>query len=263
MTLYYINNEDALDRMEQHKELAKENIDLGFFVNKRPESILTEDGVAVISIYGPLMNDTAPIDRELGATDYKQVEFELAEVAESDKAKAVMLRINSPGGTVAGCAELAKLVANFPKPIVAHVEGMACSAAYKIACGADYVIATETSTVGNIGSIYAYVDTSKAREKMGISAKALTNEGADLKSTHYLDQLTEAQLAFLQERINEAGEAFKAHVLANRPISADSEVFRAGWYSGEKAKELGLIDAIGSEKQVYTDLVDTFTTTEN
>jgi len=79
---------------------------------------------------------------------------------------------------------------------------------------------------------------------MGITWNALVSEGADLKSTFHLEP-NEVQLKFLQDSINEAGAAFKAHVTKHRP-SINAEVWRAGWYSGDKAKALGLTDEIGT-----------------
>jgi ClpP class serine protease len=90
----------------------------------------------------------------------------------------------------------------------------------------------------------SWADDTEFWSSIGINFKALTNEGADLKSTFHLEP-DEAQLAFLQESINEAGAAFRSHVEANRK-GINPEVFRAGWYSGEKAKSLGLIDALGT-----------------
>lgn len=254
--LFYIESDEALTTLEKNKALATEkSIDLSFWVNKKPDATVTDQGIAIIHACGPMMLNTAPIDRELGVTDYKDIQGELKAAAESEEIRGVLLCINSPGGTVLGCKETARIVEEFPKPLVGHVEGMACSAGYKLVCGADAVFATETSTVGNIGSVLAYTDYSELMKKMGVSSEAITNEGADLKSTFYLGSLTEEQKQFLQERINEAGEQFKEHVLRNRPITPDSEVFRAGWYSGDTAVELGLIDGIASLEEAYEELI--------
>jgi len=83
---------------------------------------------------------------------------------------------------------------------------------------------------------------------MGITFKALTSEGAELKSTFHLEP-NETQLAFLQESINEAGQQFRDHVTAGRTaagVSLDDEVWRAGWYSGQRAGQIGLIDQVGT-----------------
>jgi ClpP class serine protease len=78
---------------------------------------------------------------------------------------------------------------------------------------------------------------------MGVEFHCMTNEGADLKGTFRDSPMTDSQREFLQEQLNEHGAAFRETVEGNR-AGIDPEVFRAGWYSGEKAVELGLIDII-------------------
>jgi ClpP class serine protease len=89
----------------------------------------------------------------------------------------------------------------------------------------------------------AWSDDNPAWEAMGVEFHVMTNEGADLKGTFRDSPMTDSQREFLQEQLNEHGAAFRATVEGNRP-NIDSEVFRAGWYSGEKALSLGLIDTI-------------------
>jgi ClpP class serine protease len=81
----------------------------------------------------------------------------------------------------------------------------------------------------------------------GVKSVAITNDGADLKSIGK-GELTASQTEFLQEQVDEMGADFKAQVLSTRP-NIDPEVFRAGWYSGDRAKALGLIDQIGTLTQ--------------
>ena len=257
ITLYEINSTEALDKFEENKNLVKEEIDISFWINKRKETTLYEDeGILEVSVFGPLMRDTAPIDRETGATDYADLLRELTFAENDERVKGVLLNINSPGGMVNGNMEVAKMVENLGVPVVVYADGYFTSAAYKIGCGATHVVASPSCISGNIGTIMAYIDYSKRLEELRIELKAITNEGADYKSTHYLNSLTPEQEAFLQELINESGKKFQQHVLNNRPISPDSEVFKAGWYSGEKAVELGLVDELGNKETAMQRLVE-------
>lgn len=129
-------------------------------------------------------------------------------------------------------------------PISSFCASLACSAAYHLIAGTKRIIASPSATVGNIGTILSWADDTEFWNAMGIEWKALVNEGADLKSTGHLEP-DETQIAFLQESINESGKAFRDHVQKHRP-GINAEVFRAGWYSGEKAKALGLTDEIGT-----------------
>lgn len=239
------------DRLES----AKEGLDLSYFVNKRPAMNL-QDGIAEVWVYGPLLQGAAPVERDLGATDYADLAAEL----QFEGLRGVLLRVDSPGGTVAGCIEVAELVASLPVPVVVHVSGLACSAAYKVACGADWLVSSPSATVGNVGTILIYADSSAMMAGLGVSLNAIVNDGATLKSTGHLDSLTEEQEAFLQEGINEAGAAFKAHVLAQRP-GVDPEIWRAGWYAGERALALGLVDELGTVETARARLNELLTIT--
>jgi protease-4 len=110
-----------------------------------------------------------------------------------------------------------------------------------IASATNRIENSETAMIGNIGTIISWYDYTGMLRDMGIEPKAITNEGATLKSTFHLEPNAE-QLAFLQESANQHGETFKSFVASRRDV--DDEVFRAGWYSGNRALELGLADAI-------------------
>ena len=147
-----------------------------------------------------------------------------------------------------GLKETANAIMQSGIPSESIVEGTAASAAYYLAAstrnedGVNKIESSVSSINGNIGTIMAYTDPSKALKGMGIERKAITNEGADLKSIGSVD-MTEEQHAFLQSQVDEMGQDFRDVVEQSRP-EIDEEVFRAGWYSGEKAVNLGLIDSI-------------------
>jgi ClpP class serine protease len=103
----------------------------------------------------------------------------------------------------------------------------------------------------------SWVDCTEFWRENGIEFKALTSEGADLKSTFHLEP-NETQLAFLQESINESGRRFREHVEEGRGkagVRMDDEVWRAGWYCGNRAGELGLIDELGSAEEARQNLL--------
>lgn len=260
MKLFEISHSGA---QELHARLAqaREGISLSYFCNQRPALRVDESGIAHVWVFGPLLQGAAPVERDMGATDYADLAAELR----TEGIRGVLLHVDSPGGTVAGCIEVARLIESLSVPCVAFVHGCACSAAYKLACGADYLVSSPSATVGNIGTILVWADTSAFMAGMGVTLNAITNQGASLKSTGHLDSLTDEQIAFLQEGINEAGEAFKNHVLANRP-GINPEVFNAGWWSGSKAQSLGLCDELGTEAlamERLAELIGLFDTAPN
>lgn len=237
-------SEFALSALEIPEK--KQEFEIEDFYTLRPPPSIDQSGIGHMSIKGALLNQAPRIYEKLGvATTYGTI-IEEASALISSGAKAILLHVNSPGGTVSGNVEAAKFIESIPIPTASHCAGMACSAAYKLIAGTGAIFADESAEVGNIGTILTWQDCSEFWRQQGIEFKALTNEGADLKSTFHLEPNDE-QLAFLQESINEAGSDFKNHVESNRP-GISPEVFRAGWYHGERAGQLGLIDGIGSAK---------------
>lgn len=222
----------------------------------RKNAGIDADGIAHIEIRGALLNDCRPIMERVGlAIRYKTIIAEtLASVTAG--AKAVMFHVNSPGGTVAGNIECAEIIAACPVPTLAYCDGLACSAAYKLSAGCDGIAASKSAVIGNIGTIMSWSDCSEFWQKWGVNFKAIVSEYADLKSTFHLEP-DETQLAFLQESVNEAGLAFRNHVANGRAkagATLDPEIWRAGWYSGERAMSLGLCDAIGTAEEARQEL---------
>lgn len=217
------------------------------FQNQRAPMFMDADGIAHIEITGALLNKVAQIYERNGlATAYSTIIRE-TQAAKDAGAIGIIYHVDSPGGTVAGVVEAGAAIANAGIPTAAFCHGLSCSAAYWLTSGTNAIIATPSATVGNIGAILSWADCSAFWEGMGVKFKALVSEGADLKSTFHLEP-DEAQLAFLQESINDAGAAFREHVTTGRAaagVTMDDEVWRAGWYSGKRAGQLGLVDDIG------------------
>lgn len=218
------------------------------FYTLRKDAFIDSDGIAHIEVRGALLNKAPSFYEKLGlATRYGTIISE-TDASVGNGAKGIIYHVDSPGGTVAGVVEAGQSIAAAGIPTVAHCFGMACSAAYWLPAGCSAIIANPSALIGNIGAIISWADCDKFWEDMGVTFKALVSEGADLKSTFHLEP-DEAQLAFLQESINESGKAFRDHVSAGRSAagaSLEDEVFRAGWYSGERAGSLGLLDGIGT-----------------
>jgi protease-4 len=240
-----------------------DEIELEDFFELRPSASFDEEtGIGVVHVHQALMDSGPAIYEKLGfATFYSTLEREIQDL-QAQGMKGLLLVHNSPGGTVAGNVELADLVAGLDVPVVSFASGLCCSASYKIAAGSDAIVASPSATVGNIGTILSWANLEDFWRSMGVKFEAITSEGADLKSTFHTEP-NETQRAFLQEGINEAGEQFRLHVEAGRAAAGadlDEEVFRAGWYSGEKAGALGLIDELGGEdyaKEILAHLIDT------
>ena len=232
---------------------------LSNYYTLRQKANIDADGIGHIEIRGALLKECQPLYERIGlSVRYSTISSEI-ELMASGGAKAIMFSVNSPGGTVSGCVETAEQIAGLPIPTMSYCDGLACSAAYKLSAGTKIIAASKSAIVGNIGTILSWSDASEFWKKWGVNFKAIVSENSDLKSTFHLEP-DETQLAFLQESVNESGKAFRDHVTAGREkagITLDPEVWRAGWYSGERAMSLGLIDAIGSKEEARQYLIST------
>jgi len=231
-----------VQRTLAHASQPEAFLNLSDMVVLRPEMDIDETATAHVYVQGALGDKMPNIWNMVGNTDYRKLRDEISAAAEVG-ATSLAVHIDSPGGMVAGLEEAGDAIANSGMEVTAYVDGMACSAAYYLACQADRVVATPSSEVGNIGTVMAWADDKPFWESMGVEFNVMTNEGADLKGTFRDSPMTDAQREFLQEGLNEAGADFRRVVEGNRE-NIDEEVFRAGWYSGERALALGLIDTI-------------------
>jgi protease-4 len=216
--------------------------DISDFIVPREGALVDEEGTGHVSISGALGDNMPPIWGKFGNTDYRQLRSELAEISRSG-AERLVLHVDSPGGMVSGLEEAGQAILDTGLATAARVDGMACSAAYYLACCADLIEATPSSDVGNIGTVLCWADDSAFWEGMGVEFHVMTNEGADLKGTFRDSPMTDSQREFLQEELNRVGADFRHHVEGNRD-GIDPMVFRAGWYSGDQALGLGLIDTV-------------------
>jgi protease-4 len=208
--------------------------------------------IAIIEIEGMLINA-----RE-GAGFFGPEENKLSlftqelQRAERDGAvKAVVLRINSPGGTVTCSDTMYQMIRNFraetKKPVVADTQEVCASGAYYIACGADRIVAHPTSVIGSIGVIFETFEVSGAMDKLGISSTAIkSGEMKDMGSP--FKKLDPKAEGIMQGMVNEYYARFVGVLKENRRLSeatpiatiTDGRVF-----SGETAQKLGLVDQVG------------------
>jgi len=233
----------ACDASQLHAAMnaSLDDIEIDDFYNLRPASSI-ENGIGTVSIQGMLTNGVPAIYEKLGiVTSYDSIKDEIDDLLDNG-AQAINFAINSGGGSVNGAIELSRYIASLNIPTAATVISCACSAAYMLASATNRIVISETAQIGNIGTIINWYDFTQYFQRMGIEPKAITNEGATLKSTFHLEPNAE-QLAFLQESANQHGETFQAFVSERRP-NLNEEVFRAGWYSGQRAINLGLADEI-------------------
>ena len=190
-----------------------------------------------------------------GTGDPEYVLDQIAQALDDDSVKAIVLRIDSPGGTVAASQEITLAVrrASEEKPIVTSVGDVCASGAYMVAAQTDEIIASPGSTVGSIGVIMEVANVEELLNKVGISFTTLTyGEYKDAGSMYR--SLTETETAMLNAELETIGDQFIADVAEGRGMSeAEVRELATGWaWVGSEALELGLIDSLGN----YDDAID-------
>lgn len=164
--------------------------------------------------------------------------------------RGVVLRLDSPGGEVAGCFEavrtLRAMARDSGKPLVAYVDEMACSAAYALACAADEVVLPDTGLVGSIGVIMTVESYAEQLAAEGVSV-ALITSGAAKADGHPAAALSDDARARLQADVDQLAQVFAAEVAAGRPgldakaaLGLDARVLIGG-----AAVAAGLADHVG------------------
>lgn len=214
---------------------------------------IKEDGdkVAVYYAFGNIIDEETPQGIFAGTTNIvaKRVCQDLQEIADNDKIKAVVLRINSGGGSAYASEQIWHQVKKLreKKPVVVSMSGAAASGGYYISAPANYIIADNTTITGSIGIYGLYRDMSELyTKKLGINFSQVgTNRNSVLGSQEY--GFTPEQFTALQNNVNRGYELFKKRVAEGRKMTlAQVENIAQGrvWL-GKDAKEIGLVDEIG------------------
>ena len=171
-------------------------------------------------------------------------------LANDSKVSALIVSINSPGGSVSGGESLhaAIAVVAAKKPVVAVMGGLAASAGYMIAMPANRVFARESTITGSIGVLLETGEVSGLLGKLGITAEAITS-GPLKDQPSFSRPLTEPGRAALREIVVDMYDQFVTMVAAGRHMQPDAVRALADGraYTGRQALKLGLVDAIGDE----------------
>lgn len=213
-----------------------------------------EDGIAHIGIVGMMIKGVS----KYGGTSSVNVRRRVRESAADPGVKAILLHIDSPGGTTAGTAALADDVkaANLSKPVHAHIEDLGASAAYWIASQASHITAERSSMIGSIGTIAYIVDTSGEFEQKGWKAHVISTgkykgTGADGIEVNKDD------LAYIQDRVDTINEHFLADVAAGRGMTIEQvrDLADGRVHDADRAVAMGLIDGVQSLDDAVSEIL--------
>jgi len=225
---------------------------LGFFSSIFSGSPAAGGNIFQINIEGVISSSPASL-LSGQATTPEQFMAQLDKAEKDPSIKAVLLRINSPGGSPAASQEIFEQVGRCSKPVVVSVADTCASGAYYIACAADVIVASRSSSVGSIGVILQVANLEGLYDKLGI-------EYTTVKQGKYKDigsssrEMTSEEKQMLEEQTYKIYNQFIEDVAGSRGLKLEQvKELATGWtYIGTEALELGLIDKLGN----YKDAID-------
>src|SRR5258708_810134 len=152
-----------------------------------PRGNTAKQSVAIINVRGMLLPRASWLMQIFGGTGMEDISTALHEAMADDDTVAVILRVDSPGGTAAGTLELASEIYGMRgiKPIVAQVEGMGASAAYWIASAADEIVITPSGQAGSVGVYQIHDDITSMMEKEGVKRTIIRAGKNKIKTSGY------------------------------------------------------------------------------
>lgn len=214
------------------------------------------DGIAFIPVTGTLINRYRW--SWSGTTGYNYVREMLKLALRDDDVKGIVFDVNSGGGQVVGCFELAQEIyeARDIKPSMAMVDAFSFSAAYMLSSAASKIVITPTGEVGSIGALIAHFDYSKFMDSAGVKVSLIHSGDHKVDGNPY-EKLSKDEIATMQAKVDTLRKEFVDAVAKHRALDTQA-VFdtEAQTYSATEALALGLVDAIEAPQKAMLAFFD-------
>lgn len=250
---------DAMSRVAAYlRHLATHGVQDGPALDAARDGlpVQVDGGVAVVQLMGPMYRRAGGMAARyygIAGTDATRMAIQAA--VEDPDVEHILLRIDSPGGSVAGLDLLGDTVARAEKPVTALVDGMAASAAYYVAAQADRVLLGRNDLVGSIGTRMLLYDYSKAFEQAGIEAVPI--DTGPFKSAGAVGtEITDEQRADFQRIVDFYFTDFVGAVARGRELTekAVRAVADGRLFTPDEALDAGLVDGVATFEEVRRDL---------
>ena len=218
------------------------------------EESVSGDHIAVVYAVGEIDGASSILDPGEEGINSEKVSETIHKLMEDDNVKGMVLRVNSPGGSAFGSEQIWKAVQDFKaagKPVAVSMGDYAASGGYYISCNADRIFAERTTITGSIG-IFGMIPSFKelVENKLGVHmASVKTNENGDMGALG--KDLTPAQLAALQNMVNQGYELFTKRCADGRHVTQDSikTIAEGRVWDAITAKQIGLVDEFGGIRE--------------
>lgn len=205
-----------------------------------------QNKVAVIALSGPVQAAPTGLFFAGSAITPQLVRSQLERARQDGKVKAVVLQVESPGGSVAACQEILNEMEQMEKPVVVSFGTVAASGGYFISATADRIVALPGTLTGSIGVISQIPNIKGLYEKLGIEMEVFT-AGKYKDMYAGVRELTPEERELLQEMTDQMYDQFVQVVAEGRGLSEEKvrTLATGQLYTGEQALDLGLVDELG------------------
>lgn len=250
-TLVYRN--DVRDYLKRLVDIDEDDnlslLGLGDMINVRKNVPKDKSGniIAVYYASGEITDYPGSATSEEGIVGSKVIR-DLRKLKDNDDVKAVVLRVNSPGGSAFASEQIWYAVKELKtkKPVIVSMGDYAASGGYYISCGADTIVAEPTTLTGSIGIFGMVPNVKELTDKIGLSYDVVkTNKYADFGNI--MRPFSEGEKALLQMMVTEGYDTFITRCAEGRHMTKEAieKIAEGRVWTGEAAKELGLVDELG------------------
>ncbi len=209
-----------------------------------------KDSIGIVEIYGPITSAqrSSGFGTPIGTDKILKT---LKRYREEDKVKGVLIRLNSPGGTVGAVQEITREIERIReagKPVVATIKDVGASGGYYIASVCDKIIVNPGSIIGSIGVIFMSSNMSGLLDTIGVEFETVKS-GPYKDAGSFHRAFEEDEIEFLDRIITDTYQQFVTTVSEGRELKENNvkELAQGQIYSGSQARELKLVDILGDE----------------
>ncbi len=221
---------------------------MGMIAGSGKSSSGSGDLVAIVYAVGPIMTGESEVSPfgESSSVGSTTVVKALRSAADNDRVKAIVLRVNSPGGPAVASDLMWNAVQQIEKPVVASMGDVAASGGYYISMGCDHIFAEPTTVTGSIGVVGGKMAIGGLLEKIGVTTDLISRgKNSGLFSPNA--KFTDSEREVLQSLMDDTYDQFTAKAAAGRGLTQDriKELGGGRVYTGRQAERLELIDELG------------------
>ena len=244
-TLVYIQDMDTVLRMyagtKEYKQLSTSKM-----TNVKRAEVEAKDKVAVLYAEGQILDSGN--EGIVGSQVIKTIN----KIHKNEDVKAVVLRVNSPGGSANASEQIWHAVTTLQAkglPVVVSMGDYAASGGYYISCSADYIYAEPTTLTGSIGIFGTVPNFSKIREKVGLDIDEVsTNKHSSLEANMIYKGMNAQEYALMQGMVERGYELFTSRCAAGRKMTQEAikKIGEGRVWLGKDAVEIGLVDELGN-----------------